>query len=242
MIALLSGCAKVTQEAAPCVGARPPKAYVQDAVIYAGGYGTVSDLTTHSATAYFWKGPNNFSQTTSYGSLDLSFYSTTNYGMYTVSYVYNGCSSDPDTFYVQGSAMAAPPCTISSSNYNNLVASYGNNFNTTGGTLSAYYGCSDGYDINSGTTSGYTFDMYTITSPVSGGYFDLTSYSSICYLSNSQAYVALSGAGTTYYQSVSGRAYINVINGVKYITFCNATFQRTSDGLNFTMTGKVSYH
>jgi hypothetical protein len=238
LIVLLSGCAKVTQESAPCIGPNPPKPNVQDAVIYSYSSGTVTDLGYHTGI-YTWKGPNNFSQTTQSGSLSLDFYNSTNYGMYTVSYYYNGCTSDLDTFYIRSSPTAPPPCTPSTNN--NLVASYGNNFNTTGGTLSISYPCgNNGYDIQSGTTSGYTFDMLTFTMPSSGGYYDLVS--DCYYLNNTSAYVSLGGAGQTYYKSVSGRVYCNVIGGVQYVTFCSATFQRVSDGMNFSMTGNVSYH
>lgn len=246
IVTLLSGCAKVTQESAPCIGPKPGKPIVQDLVIYPGGYGTAEDIGYHTGV-YTWTGPG-FSQTTQSGSVGINIPYTASstypgYGLYTVSYTYNGCSSDMDSFYITPSPTAAPPCTIASGNYNKLITSTGVTFQMSGGTMTnnTYVcGSSSGSSITATAANGFSITLGTFTTPSSGGYSDLAEN---CNINGTDAYISIfDGFGQQYYASTGGRVYYNVINGVKYVTLCSATFLDLNNYTNLTITGNFSYH
>jgi hypothetical protein len=247
-IALLSGCAKVTQESAPCTGTPPAAPTIQDVVILPGSQGyALATNYAYTNDRIVFTGPNNFSQVTNTAELNLDFSNTTNYGTYTAIAYVNGCASAASTFNVLSSFAGNPPCTVSASSYNELkftpvsggstiqFAFYG--AQQVGG--GSYY-CSVNEDIQGTTSNGlYIFDCNLNSLPTSGTYSNLVN--SCNSLGNSQAYVTISNGGYIDYQSVSGKVYCNVIGGTTYLTFCGSTFTRVSDNTTWTVTGNIQW-
>lgn len=239
IIALLSGCAKVTQDAAPCIGTRPVGTYVSNVIIPSGGSTYINAITLYGYNAVIhWSGPNGFSTTTTGGNnLYLDFSSSNNYGLYTATVFYNGCSSIPDTFYVSGSLTGSPSCSVSI--YNTLQVTDGTTLSFTGSAYRSNGYCSAYMNNIYNNNSTYTFNLYTMDALGSGSYSQLQS---LCPSNSGQSYVAISYNGTNLYQSISGNVYCNTIGGQTYITFCNATFVNESTGRNVNITGNLVYY
>jgi uncharacterized protein YceK len=243
----LSGCAKVSQQLAPCTGPAPAPPSIPNQILLLGSSATVTagNLYGGSAgTTYKWTGPNHFISIQN--PLTLDFTDSTLYGLYTVSTLTNGCSSVPDTFYVLANFTGSPSCTISPSQYNTLIAPGVSSFQFSGGA-SGQSGsiCNQyNYDIEATTTSGFTFDFYTAGRPVPGSYYNLTS---TCNVNAGQAAAIFSGYDQFgndiyYYTSSGGKVYCNTISGANYITFCSDTFQNVANGSKFIITGNFQFY
>ncbi len=240
-ILLLSGCAKVTQESVPCTGNPPHKPMIPDVILLQGNYTEVYGSSGNGAT-YQWTGPNNF--TYSANPMPLDFTGSTNYGKYTVVATVNGCASAPDTFTVGSTYAAAPPCTISSANYNKLVFSSGYTMQFSG-ACSAFttscYGIYNGVtELSTTATNGLVFDFFVPGTPLAGGYYQLLA--GCDGNTNTQASINILDAyGNYYYISTGGYVYCNTIGSHTYITLCGASFTRQSDGATVTVSGNVLY-
>ena len=238
-IVVLSGCAKVIHEDLPCPGVKPNPPSVQNTI---GTIGSAVDImsNTNSGVVVMWTGPNGLSSTTQTGYLSVFVNDSSNFGLYTARIYYDGCISDPDTFYLVSGYSGSPPCTIPPANNNYFIATGITSFQFIGAASGFYGTCySTVYDINTTTANGFTFDLYTVSPPVPGYYYPLTSD---CGVSNDRAYIVFSGAGTNYYQSVSGNLYCNIISGTKYITLCGAIFKNVSTNATFTMSGNCQIY
>jgi len=239
LISLLSGCAKVTQDSIPCTGANSSfRIYVPNSV---SGIGTSVQLDYSSYYSVYSnnfrlyvKGPSGFSANSVQGVLNIPINSASNYGLYTAVTYLNGCAGPTDTFYITSAYTGTPPCTVTS---HNLLLCSLTSFDFTGAAYG--YSASSYYDINTTSNNGYTYDCYTQSAPSSGTYYNLVSTPYT--LNATQACVQLSGLGNVYYQSAGGYVYFTTKNGIKYMTFCSATFQQVSTSQYFTLTGDVQY-
>ena len=246
VILLLSGCAKVSQEDIPCSGSTPPSPSIPNQVLLLGSSTTITAGSpyTNNGIIYKWTGPKNLNKRLN--PLLLDFTDSTSYGLYTVTAIINGCSSVPDTFYVTSNFTAAPSCTITPSQYNILLAPGVSSFPFSSplpGQIGSLCNSSN-YDINGTTDNGFTFDFYTTSRPVVGSYYNLTSDCNVGpgYAAAILSYYDQNGLNIYVFTSLSGRVYCNNIGGGNYITFCEDTFQRVSNGSKFVLTGNFNFY
>lgn len=240
ILAILSGCAKITRENLPCTGVKPTPPIVHNMV---GGIGNTIYIHSNmnQGTTILWSGPNNFSSTTKNGYLSLYISDTTNYGLYTAQTFSNGCYSDPDTFYLTSGYIGSPPCTIAPSDYNSFQATGMSTFQfskAATGTYGNQCNYTYVYTITDTTTNNFTVELTMLAPPVFGYYYQL-SYG--CPAVGGAWMVVSNGApyynGGAYCYALSGNIYCNIIGGKKYLTLCDAIFRNQTNNTIFTMNG-----
>ena len=234
---LLCSCAKVTEEAVPCIGTPPPAIQMTDQAVQIGSQINLVAVPTSPNGTVRWTGPNNFVSTQR--SLNVYIADTTCYGTYTITQFVYGCPGPTTTFQITGNSPA--PCTISSSDYNIIRTADGSVFQFTYSASILTQNCNGSvYDISAVSNLGYTFDIYMHDAPVAGATYSLVSSCSALSKSN-QAYVILNAGGQPGFYPISGNAYCNIILGKAYITFCGAIFKNTYTSLNTTVNGNIQF-
>lgn len=230
-IILLSGCAKVTQEAAPCTGPTPSMPVVNDLVLPAGSETYVTAQAQYGVTL-LWKGPNNFVYTGS--QLDLNFQNTTNYGTYTVTAFLNGCASSTATFQV--SSTLNLPCNIS---YDGYLNSINETFINSPSFISGYLNQNSAEIYSNTSINGTALTLY-ISNVFYGNTGSTYSLDSTANFNSGNCYVTIGNYPNTY-TSISGKMYMTTYNYSPYLVFCNARF-KTRQGTYFNLTGTLPYY
>jgi len=238
IVSLLSGCAKVTQEGAPCIGARPVL-YVADVVIAPQNYygtATANIVVTYDYLIH-WTGPNGFSSIVNNNNqLSLDFSNSSNYGMYTATLVANGCASAIDTFYVRSNLTV--PCTITSTNTITTSNGISDQFGYSESFNPGFFNSQDAYIYNNSAGNNDPIIFYynnSYSGPTAGSSFSLDSTGSFA---SGQIYGTFTSGGVQYY-SVSGTVYC-VQNGYSsgFVQLCSARY-KSAAGRYITITGSV---
>ena len=229
-ILILSGCAKVTQEAAPCTGPIPTMPVVNDLVLPAGSETYVTAQAQYGVTL-LWKGPNNFFYSGS--QLDLNFQNSTNYGTYTVTAFLNGCASPPASFQV--SATLNIPCNI---NYDGSLNPINERFINSPSFYSSYFNQTSVETYSNASINSTPLTLY-ISSNFYGNTGNSYSLDSTAHFNSGNCYVTI-GNYPNIYTSISGKVYMTLYNYDTYLVLCNARF-KTGQGTYINITGTLPY-